>query len=163
MGWRHHCPLPQLHPPKFGENLHTFKGCSRMERGCHTPIFDLKSYCHMSLDPEYSLTFQRKIRQRVILKCLFFFVLGPAFFTLLLVFFIYFIFYFLLLFIFYYFLFLFYFIFFFYFIFIFISFCFLGYFLFYLLLRIGPKIKCPRSKIFQFKCQLSHSSFKFHH
>jgi len=39
---------------------------------CHTPIFDLTSYIHTPSDPEYSLTFQRKIRQKGILKYIMF-------------------------------------------------------------------------------------------
>jgi len=39
---------------------------------CHIPIFDLTSYIHTPSDPEYSLTFQRKIRQKGILKYIMF-------------------------------------------------------------------------------------------
>ena len=39
---------------------------------CHTPILDLTPYIHTPSDPEYYLTFQRKIRQRGILKYLIF-------------------------------------------------------------------------------------------
>ena len=46
----------------------------------HTSIFYLRSYCHTSCDPEYSLSFQEKFWQRGILKYLIFCSLsGPLF------------------------------------------------------------------------------------
>jgi len=59
---------------------------------CHTPIFDLRPYIHTPSDPEYYLTFQRKIRQRGTLKYLIFGWFWARIFILLLAFFIYFIF-----------------------------------------------------------------------
>jgi len=47
---------------------------------CHTPIFDLRSYFHTLFDPEYSLTFQTKFRQRYFKTPHFWFVFGPAFY-----------------------------------------------------------------------------------
>ena len=41
-------------------------------KGCYTPIFDIIPYIYTLSDPEYYLTFQRKIRQSGTLKYLIF-------------------------------------------------------------------------------------------
>jgi len=121
-----------------------------VEHLCHTPIFDLRPYIHTPSDLEYYLTFQRKIRQRGTLKYLifcsfwgpyFYFIISLFLFTLFV--FVFFILFFLHLLYYFYFYFI----------------LFFRLFSFYLLLRIGTKIKCLRSK--KISSQVSTLTFLF--
>jgi len=49
---------------------------------CHISIFDQRFYIHTVSDLEYSLTFQRKIRQRGTLKYLIFYSISGPFFII---------------------------------------------------------------------------------